>query len=190
LTYDEPGVFHLSGTGWKDNNGRFRSYHRFREVPSEQWCYEVNCDTTIGGCGASISGDSKLEAIDAWNRRPVQVSVSDAQTVPEACAAIGVMGCNYAAHGPNGERQCVWCGESPPQFSTVKQVDSVPSIQSSAIDKRIYQERHAERMRHVEMCENVLYEYRIGSPERTAVGRVLEVLRGIRVQSTGETHGN
>lgn len=29
------------------------------------------------------------------------------------CAANGTGGCNYGPHGPNGERQCEWCGGSP-----------------------------------------------------------------------------
>ena len=67
---DDEDVCYPGGTGWKVHpiNG-FRHYVNFREVPPEQWCYDVNCVQHHGGCGASISGDSKQEAIDKWNRR-------------------------------------------------------------------------------------------------------------------------
>ena len=57
-----------TGTGWKDE-GEYRSYHNFREVPKEQWCYGMNCPVVAGGCGAEIVGDSRQEAIDKWNTR-------------------------------------------------------------------------------------------------------------------------
>jgi hypothetical protein len=38
-------------------------------VPKEQWCYSIHCVTTSGGCGVEISGDSRQECIDKWNRR-------------------------------------------------------------------------------------------------------------------------
>lgn len=67
----DPDTLHPSGMGWKLHPDGFRSYHSFREVPQEQWCWDMNCPETAGGCGATISGDSKQEAIDKWNRRAV-----------------------------------------------------------------------------------------------------------------------
>lgn len=65
---DDPDTLHPNGFGWKDRNGII-SYHSFRDVPKEQWCYSLKCVITSGGCGAEISADSKQEAIDKWNTR-------------------------------------------------------------------------------------------------------------------------
>ena len=78
---DHPDTLYPSGTGWKQH-ANYRSYHSFREVPREQWCYGVHCDTSCGGCGAEIYGDSPIEAVTAWNRRPVQVPVAVEQLSP------------------------------------------------------------------------------------------------------------
>ena len=32
-------------------------------------CYEVHCTEGNGGCGALVTGDSKEEAVEKWNRR-------------------------------------------------------------------------------------------------------------------------
>jgi hypothetical protein len=63
-------TFGRTGTGWKihPTNG-IRGYFNWKEVPINQQCYAVYCATTYGGCGAQVSGDSKEEAIENWNRR-------------------------------------------------------------------------------------------------------------------------
>lgn len=66
---EDDDTLHPSGVGWKPRGDIGRSYHSFREVPLEQWCYTMHCPTTSGGCGAEISGDSRQEAIDKWNKR-------------------------------------------------------------------------------------------------------------------------
>lgn len=67
---DDPDLVYPSGTGWKEEPEiGFRSYHRACDVPEEQWCYKVVCQTHYGGCGCTMSGDSKEEAIENWNRR-------------------------------------------------------------------------------------------------------------------------
>lgn len=66
---EDPDVLYPNGTGWKIRSDGLRSYHHFREVPPDQWCYSMHCPTTSGGCGAEISGDSKEEAVEKWNRR-------------------------------------------------------------------------------------------------------------------------
>lgn len=66
---EDPDTCHPSGTGWKDRDDGFRSYHRSTEVPRDQWCYVLHCSTTAGGCGVEITGDSRQEAIDKWNAR-------------------------------------------------------------------------------------------------------------------------
>ena len=67
---DDPDTLYPNGTGWKLNEkNNMRSYHNFREVPQEQWCYSLNCVTTAGGCGAEMHADSKEDAIKQWNKR-------------------------------------------------------------------------------------------------------------------------
>lgn len=62
-------VLYPTGTGWQVNGEGYRTYHRAIDVPSNQWCYGLNCSTTAGGCGARIVGDTMEEAIELWNRR-------------------------------------------------------------------------------------------------------------------------
>lgn len=66
---EDQDTIYPNGTGWEDRHNGLRSYHSFREVPKEQWCYSVHCVTTAGGCGAEMSGDTRQEAIDKWNSR-------------------------------------------------------------------------------------------------------------------------
>lgn len=68
---EDPDTLHPTGSGWLVRANGMRSYHSFREVPQEQWCYRLHCVTTSGGCGAEMSADSKAEAIEKWNRRVV-----------------------------------------------------------------------------------------------------------------------
>ena len=65
----DPDLVYPTGTGWKNESGGYRSYHQAYDVPKENWCYQVVCQTHYGGCGATMSGDSKQEAIDNWNKR-------------------------------------------------------------------------------------------------------------------------
>lgn len=58
-----------NGTGWDIQDNGMRTYHTFREVPEEQWCWSMHCPTTAGGCGVEMSGDTKDECIDKWNKR-------------------------------------------------------------------------------------------------------------------------
>lgn len=67
---DEPDTLYPNGNGWIHNEViEKKVYVSFREVPKEQWCYTMHCPETTGGCGVEISGDSKEEAIAAWNKR-------------------------------------------------------------------------------------------------------------------------
>lgn len=65
---EDGDTLYPSGTGWKDREFG-RSYHSFREVPPEQWCWGLHCPTSSGGCGAEITADSRAEVLAAWNRR-------------------------------------------------------------------------------------------------------------------------
>ena len=68
---DDPDLVYPSGTGWKDSGHGYRYYVSVHEecLPKEQWCYKVVCQTHYGGCGCTMSGDSKEEAIENWNKR-------------------------------------------------------------------------------------------------------------------------
>ncbi len=66
---EDSDTLYPTGTGWKDHPEGFRSYYRHTEVPKEQWCWGMHCPEPSGGCGAEITGDSKEEAIEKWNRR-------------------------------------------------------------------------------------------------------------------------
>lgn len=65
-----------SGIGWLEDiwdgeGNAFRHYvsiHK-RELPKEQWCYQIVCNKSYGGCGAIMHGDSKQEVINKWNKR-------------------------------------------------------------------------------------------------------------------------
>jgi uncharacterized protein (DUF1919 family) len=65
---EDEDTLYPSGTGWKISRG-FRHYVSIFDVPKEQWCYQVVCATTYGGCGAEVHGDSVEEAVAKWNRR-------------------------------------------------------------------------------------------------------------------------
>lgn len=67
---ENPDVLYPSGVAWKyDAELDMRTYHNFREVPKEQWCYSIHCPTSSGGCGAEIDGDNREETLRKWNTR-------------------------------------------------------------------------------------------------------------------------
>ena len=66
---DDPDTLYPNSIGWKVRPNGFLSYHNYREVSEAQWCYSIHCVTTSGGCGVEISGNSRQECIDKWNRR-------------------------------------------------------------------------------------------------------------------------
>lgn len=72
MDHEDPDTIHPSSVGWKDwtRAGELvRSYVRAIDVPPEQRCWEIHCVKHYGGCGVNVSGDTKHEAIDNWNRR-------------------------------------------------------------------------------------------------------------------------
>lgn len=75
---DSREVLHQSGIFWVDDKDSGRIYLGKSEMEAgthfDGLCWEVHCPTIYGGCGAEISGDSRQEAINAWNKR------SDAST--------------------------------------------------------------------------------------------------------------
>lgn len=62
-----------SGTVYENTQmGRFYysfGYTRDKAKIMDGHCYNVVCQTTSGGCNASIDADSKIEAVQAWNKR-------------------------------------------------------------------------------------------------------------------------
>tara|TARA_R110000868_G_scaffold90057_4_gene250213 strand:+ start:236 stop:643 length:408 start_codon:yes stop_codon:yes gene_type:complete len=76
-----------SGTGWKIEEGGFRSYHRHTNVPREQWCWSMHCPEVYGGCGAEMDADSKDEALAKWNRRPEVTTVTTEHPLVSAITA-------------------------------------------------------------------------------------------------------
>lgn len=65
-----------SGTGWKtltlSDGESFRTYHRHDEGGLEGQCYQIWCNTTYGGCGAEMHGDSVEEVVEKWNTRATE----------------------------------------------------------------------------------------------------------------------
>ena len=74
----DPDTIYPNGAGWYNHPNGFRAYCGRNKVPNDQWCYSIHCVTTAGGCGVEISGDSRQECIDKWNRR-----VNDLTTGPK-----------------------------------------------------------------------------------------------------------
>lgn len=72
-----------NGTLWRFNSELgMRTYHGFNDrQDGDSMCYVMNCPSQAGGCGAEVNGDSREEAIAAWNRRYAQSeSVSSAES--------------------------------------------------------------------------------------------------------------
>ena len=68
----EPDVLYPTGIFWCDDVDFGRSYcgrdHKMWRTDLNQ-CWQINCATVSGGCGANIIGDSKDETIAMWQRR-------------------------------------------------------------------------------------------------------------------------
>lgn len=70
---EDVDTLHKSGIYWrlrKIGDGKIRTYHgRNESQDGDGECWEMNCPTTAGGCGVVMSGDSREETINSWNRR-------------------------------------------------------------------------------------------------------------------------
>jgi hypothetical protein len=66
---NEEDIIYPDGIGWKDHDNGMRSYHKFIEVPHQQWCWGIYCSVIFGGCGAEMHGDSREEVVLKWNTR-------------------------------------------------------------------------------------------------------------------------
>jgi len=68
VTQDLRDALHPSTTRWRVDNG-VRHYISHRDPRDGERCWEMNCLTHEGGCGAHISADSRDEVIKKWNNR-------------------------------------------------------------------------------------------------------------------------
>ena len=70
---DWDDTLHPSGSGWRELQfGETKIRHYMGRKDYHKWegaCYEIDCAETYGGCGVNITGDSKEEVINKWNRR-------------------------------------------------------------------------------------------------------------------------
>lgn len=61
-----------TGVFWADLKDGERAYfgygHKLQNEHSKM-CYGLHCVAIAGGCGATITGDSREEAIEKWERR-------------------------------------------------------------------------------------------------------------------------
>lgn len=73
MDVEDCDTLYPNGIGWmlreRHNKEPLLTYGPSNKAPKEQWCWSVHCQFHSGGCGAEISGDSKKEAIAAWNKR-------------------------------------------------------------------------------------------------------------------------
>ena len=69
----EPDTLYPTGIYWKESSDYGRAYfgrtHKLFDPFMVQQCWQINCVTISGGCGANIIGDSRDETIAAWQRR-------------------------------------------------------------------------------------------------------------------------
>jgi len=68
---DHVDMVYPSGIYWMFVDG-YKSYMNFQSSlghPGCGICYQVFCNPVMGGCGANMTGDSKEEAIENWDRR-------------------------------------------------------------------------------------------------------------------------
>jgi hypothetical protein len=67
---EDPDTLYPSGYVWRPGEDGLKEYHRFAERrENDYWCYDMHCPVSSGGCGAEIGGNSREEALAAWNTR-------------------------------------------------------------------------------------------------------------------------
>jgi hypothetical protein len=67
LESEDADTLHKS-CSWRNRDG-YREYLTTSNPLADGFCYQINCPTIYGGCGSSISADSKEEVIEKWNTR-------------------------------------------------------------------------------------------------------------------------
>jgi len=58
-----------NGVAWVEREDGIVHYVNRNQAPPENWCYSIHCVEHAGGGDAEMSGNSKQEAIEKWNRR-------------------------------------------------------------------------------------------------------------------------
>lgn len=67
---EDGDTLYPSGIHWVEMDDEYYIYYRRSEAPEgSQPCWDIYCVEVAGGCGANITGHSKKDAIDKWNRR-------------------------------------------------------------------------------------------------------------------------
>lgn len=67
---EDGDTMYLNGAAWAELEDGIAHYVNRNQAPPENWCYSIRCVEHAGGCDAEMSGNSKQEAIEKWNRRP------------------------------------------------------------------------------------------------------------------------
>lgn len=105
---DDPDTLYPAGVYWRELDDAVlaplgaKHYVSARQrKPGDQPCFTMHCPVSAGGCGAAITGDSKEDAIAAWNRRPKgNVPGKPTTEMVEAVIASYVQACSRGLH-PN-----------------------------------------------------------------------------------------
>lgn len=70
---DDGDTLYPIGIYWReseyDSDERHYIGHKEHNPYTDHPCYGMHCPESSGGCGVEVTGDSRQEAIDNWNRR-------------------------------------------------------------------------------------------------------------------------
>lgn len=70
LDVGDGDTLYPSGIYWRVSSEGIKHYIRHKDaIPGDQKCWSIVCNEVSGGCGAEISGDTKEEAAEKWDRR-------------------------------------------------------------------------------------------------------------------------
>ena len=135
---------------WREDDG-LRHYllpSDEREGHGQTW--GMHCTQNIGGCGARISGDSKAEAIAAWNRRALAAPAATQQPtlpqpIPDALHAL-----IDAAANETGTEEPFYAALAVISKHVAALSGVAPAPQPELTDERITElgHRHAWRYKH------------------------------------------
>lgn len=62
-------VLYPNGTFWRETDGIRHYFGTMSVHKPEGQCWSFHCTDNEVGCGAEVHGDSRQQAIAAWNRR-------------------------------------------------------------------------------------------------------------------------
>lgn len=69
---EDEDILYPTGRGWKEvyaGRGDLLYFVSYKDVPKEQWCWNIVCPEPSGGCGVTMEGLSKEDVIAKWNER-------------------------------------------------------------------------------------------------------------------------